>query len=210
MPEQTAALSGRRGQAAHNDEAILAAAREVFLADPRTPISAVAERAGVGISALYRRYASKDDLLRTLCLDGLTRFVDAAEAAAGVTDSWAAFTGFLREIVDADVHALTVNLAGTFTPTPEMRRLAVRSAEVTDALVQRAQADGKLRPDLVTEDIALFLEACSAIRLADPVRTTELRRRHLAILLAGLSPGGAPLPGPPPRPDEMGRRWKQQ
>ena len=70
MPEQTTALSGRRGQAARNDEVILAAARDVFLADPKAPIAAVAERAGVGISALYRRYASKDDLLRTLCSTG--------------------------------------------------------------------------------------------------------------------------------------------
>jgi AcrR family transcriptional regulator len=210
MPEQTTALSGRRGQAARNDEVILAAARDVFLADPKAPISAVAERAGVGISALYRRYASKDDLLRTLCLDGLTRFVTLAEAAAGEAGSWAAFTGFLQAVVDADVHALTVKLAGTFTPTPEMRQLAERSTEVTDALVQRAQADGRLRSDMVTEDIGLLLEACSAIRVPDPVRTTELRRRHLAILLAGLASHGTALPGPPPGPGEMGWRWKQR
>src|SRR5687768_7910181 len=148
MPEETAALSGRRGQAARNDEVILAAARDVFLADPKAPISAVADRAGVGISALYRRYASKDDLLRTLCRDGLTRFVTLAEAAAGETDSWAAFTGFLHGVVDADVHALTVKLAGTFTPTPDLRQLAERSTEVADALVQRAQADGRLRSDV--------------------------------------------------------------
>jgi AcrR family transcriptional regulator len=225
MREQTAALSGRRGQAAHNDEAILAAARDVFLADPKAPISAVADRAGVGISALYRRYAGKDDLLRTLCMDGLTSFVTLAEAAAGEADSWAAFTGFLRAVVDADVHALTVKLAGTFTPTPEMRQLAGRSTEVTDALVQRAQADGRLRADLVTEDIGLLLEGCSAIRVPDPGRTTELRRRHLAIMLAGLASGGAArpgpalpgpalpgpaLPGPPPRADELSWRWKQR
>jgi AcrR family transcriptional regulator len=210
MREETTALSGRRGQAARNDEVILAAARDVFLADPKAPVSAVADRAGVGISALYRRYASKDDLLRTLCRDGLTRFVTLAEAAAGEAGSWAAFTGFLHGVVDADVHALTVKLAGTFTPTPEMRALAVRSHEVTDALVQRAQADGRLRADVVTEDVGLLLEACSAIRVPDPARTTELRRRHLAILLAGLSSHGAPLPGPAPGAGELSWRWKQK
>jgi AcrR family transcriptional regulator len=210
MREQTAALSGRRGQAARNDETILEAARDVFLADPKAPVAAVADRAGVGISALYRRYASKDDLLRTLCMDGLTRYVALAEAAAGEADSWGAFTGFLRGIVDADVHALTVKLAGTFTPTPEMRQLAERSHEVTDALVQRAQADGRLRADVVTEDVGLLLEACSAIRVPDPGRTTELRRRYLAILLDGLSSRGATLPGPPPRTGELSWRWRRQ
>ena len=70
----TRALSGRQAQAARNDEVILAAARAVFVADPSAPISAVAERAGVGISALYRRYASKEELLRKLCSDGLARY----------------------------------------------------------------------------------------------------------------------------------------
>src|ERR671915_562143 len=62
-------LPGRQAEAARNDQRILDAARAVFTADPNAPISAVAERAGVGISALYRRYAGKEDLLRRLCGD---------------------------------------------------------------------------------------------------------------------------------------------
>src|SRR4051795_7900300 len=89
-------LSGRRAQAARNDQLILDAARAVFIADPGAPIAAVAERAGVGISALYRRYASKEDLLRKLCGDGLRRYIAEAEAAlADVGDPWAAFADFM-------------------------------------------------------------------------------------------------------------------
>jgi AcrR family transcriptional regulator len=76
-----ARLSGRRAQAATNDGVILEAARAVFTADPSAPISAVAQHAGVGISALYRRYPSKEDLLRTLAADGLQRFTDELETA---------------------------------------------------------------------------------------------------------------------------------
>src|SRR3954447_23180646 len=61
--------SGRRAQAARNDAAILEAARAVFIANPSAPIAEVAKRAGVGISALYRRYASKEALLHELCAD---------------------------------------------------------------------------------------------------------------------------------------------
>src|SRR3712207_1460658 len=86
-------LPGRQRQAARNNEVILAAAREVFLADPKAPIAAVAERAGVGISALYRRYAGKEDLLRTLCHDGLKQFIAEAEASSAVDDGWEAFAG---------------------------------------------------------------------------------------------------------------------
>src|SRR6476469_5334036 len=98
-------LSGRRGQAALNDERILEAAREVFVTDADAPISAVASRAGVGISALYRRYPGKEDLLREICRAGLQRYVTEAEAALEDDgDPWEAFAGFLRRIVAADVH----------------------------------------------------------------------------------------------------------
>src|SRR3954463_11282093 len=160
-------LPGRQGQAARNNQVILAAARDVFLADPKAPIAAVAERAGVGISALYRRYKGKDDLLRTLCHDGLRTFIAEAERAAEEPDGWAALVRFLGGVVEADVHSLTVHLAGTFTPTPEMAADAVRAGALAGALVARAHEDGGLRPDVVVADVTLILEACAAIRVPD-------------------------------------------
>ncbi|MEU5788382.1 helix-turn-helix domain-containing protein [Micromonospora purpureochromogenes] len=208
-PTDTPPLAGRRAQAARNDAVILEAARAVFLADPKAPIAAVAERAGVGISALYRRYAGKEDLLRKLCHDGLRRFIEAAEEAAGDPDDWRAFAGFLERVVDADVHSLTVHLAGTFTPTPEMGRDAGRANELTAALVERARAAGRLRPDVVVQDVGLLLEGCAAIRVPDPERTRQLRRRQLALLLAGLAVTEPPLPGPPPAAGEFDWRWRR-
>ncbi|MFD0473190.1 TetR/AcrR family transcriptional regulator [Nonomuraea thailandensis] len=72
-------MSGRKAQAARNDELILQAARAVFTAEPGAPIAAVAEKAGVGISALYRRYPSKEALLQKLCGDGLRLYVEVSE-----------------------------------------------------------------------------------------------------------------------------------
>jgi AcrR family transcriptional regulator len=196
----------RTREAARNSEAILAAAREVFLADARAPISAVAERAGVGISALYRRYPSKEDLLRTLCHDGLRRFIAEAEQAAAEPDDWAAFEAFLRGVVEADVHSLTVHLAGTFTPTAEMNTDAVRASELGDALFDRAR--GRMRAGVVPADVTMLLEMCAAVRVpGDPARTTELRRRCVTFLLDGLRAGGD-LPGPPPAEAEVNWRWR--
>ncbi|MBE1491094.1 TetR/AcrR family transcriptional regulator [Plantactinospora soyae] len=204
------ALSGRRAQAARNDQVILAAAREVFLADPKAPIGAVAERAGVGISALYRRYPGKEDLLRQLCHDGLRHYVATARQAAEKPDGWQALVTFLDELVAADVHSLTVRLAGTFTPTAEMGADAVLANELAAALVDRAHASGRLRPDVVVADVAFILEACAAIRLPDPIRTDELRRRYLALLVDGMRDGDGPtLPGPAPAGDEMTWRWRR-
>jgi AcrR family transcriptional regulator len=209
-PEQPR-LSGRRGQAARNDARILAAAREVFIADPRAPISTLAARAGVGISALYRRWPSKEALLRQLCRDGLRLYLHEAEAAlADEGDAWAAFATFLRRIVDADVHSLTVRLAGTFQPTEEMFDDARRSGELNERLVARARASGDLRSDFVAEDLTLVLEQLAAIRpgvFGDARRTQQLRQRYLAICLDGLHRPTATLPGPPPTDAELGGRW---
>jgi AcrR family transcriptional regulator len=213
-PIHQAGLSGRRGQAARNDERILAAAREVFIGDPKAPISAVAARAGVGISALYRRWPSKEDLLRQLCRDGLRLYVEAAEAAVSDEgDPWEAFATFLRRVVDADVHSLTVRLAGTFTPTEDMFADAIRSGELNEALVARAKAAGGLRSDFVAEDLTLILEQMAAIRpgvFGDARRTQELRRRYLALCLDGLRNPTTTLPGPPPSDAELGRRWSRR
>ena len=112
-------LSGRRREAARNDVEILAAAREVFLADPSAPISAAAARAKVGISALYRRYASKDDLLRELARDGLVRYITELERAlADDREPWTVYADCLTRILDSGSQALAQRLAGSFTPTP--------------------------------------------------------------------------------------------
>lgn len=200
---------GRQAQARRNDAMIRAAARDVFLSDPRAPISSVADKAGVGISALYRRYPSKEELLQTLCADGLRRHVELAEhALAPGLDPWEAFAGFLTGMVESDVHSLTVHLAGTFTPTPELRELAAQANVLTERVVKQTKAAKAVRPDLEVNDLPMLLEELSAIRVDDAERTTALRRRYLALLLDALRPGAtSPLPAPAPGDAELGERW---
>jgi len=203
-------MSGRKAQAARNDELILQAARAVFTADPGAPIAAVAERAGVGISALYRRYPSKEALLQKLCGDGLKLYIAVAERAlADKGDPWEAFAGYLRGIVDADTNSLTIKLAGTFHPTEELYQDATRSSEVAIRLRDRAVEAGVLRPDITTADIALLFEQLASIKFADAERTSRLRHRFLALTMDALRqpPAHHPLPGPPPQDPELSARW---
>src|SRR5579859_4315044 len=109
-------LSGRRREAARNDVEILDAARQVFLNDPSAPVSAVAARAKVGMSALYRRYPSKEDLLRELARAGLLAYIEDLEAAlTDDGDPWTVYTRCLAKILDRGSQALAQRLAGTFT-----------------------------------------------------------------------------------------------
>jgi AcrR family transcriptional regulator len=202
IPVADEPLSGRKAEARRNDTAILSAAREVFLRDPRAPISAVAEAAGVGISALYRRYPSKEVLLWTLCTDGLRRYVDVArQALASDATPWQAFAEFLTGIVESDVHSLTVRLAGTFRPTEDVRALVAEANSLTAELVKRAHRAHAVRADLHVNDLPMLFEQMSAVRVQDEHRT--------ALLLDALRPDAAtaPLPGTRPSDTELGERW---
>lgn len=212
MPED--ARLHQRGAAgplmpARNDQIILEAARAVFLADPGAPISAVAKRAGVGIGALYTRYGSKEELLRKLCTDGLQLFVAETEAAlADPRDHWTAFTSFMERLVAADTSSMTLALAGTFTPTPDMFALAERSNRLLQVFFERI--GDTLRPGISVHDISLVFELVAAVKLSSPDRTMRLRQRYLSVILSGMrdsAPGGD-LPGPPPSWQEINERWQ--
>jgi AcrR family transcriptional regulator len=179
------------------------------LARSSSPTPAVAAEADVGMSALYRRYPSKEELLRRLSGDGLRRYIVEAEAAlADDGDPWAAFVGFMLRVVDADTHSLTLRLAGTFTPTEELQRAAATALDLNQRLLERTKAAGIVRADLDVNDLTFIFEQVAAIRVGDQDRTSQLRHRYLALLLDGLrTPAPGLLPGPPPTWQEVSRRW---
>jgi len=208
-PPSTPRLSGRRAQAARNDERILESARAVFTADPDAPIAAVAEHAGVGISALYRRYRSKEELLQRLSLDGLQRYTAEAEAAlADEGDAWTAFETFMRRSLDAGTSSLTLRLAGSFAVTDELDREGARAHELTQRLLGRTKSAGGLRADIEVGDVSLLFEQLQAVHLGDAARAGQLRHRYLTLLLESLhAPSSAPLPGPAPTWQEIRSRY---
>jgi AcrR family transcriptional regulator len=202
-------LSGRRAQAARNDKHILDAARAVFTANPSAPIAVVAERAGVGISALYRRYSSKDELLQCLSLITLRQYIAEAETALATDgDPWEAFATFMRRALDAGTGALTLRFAGAFQATEELQHAGNTANELTDRLLNRTIAANAIRPDIVVGDLALIFEQLQSIRVGEEQRTEQLRHRYLALFLDALHTGSAgPIPGPPPTWEEMRQRY---
>jgi AcrR family transcriptional regulator len=181
----------------------------VFSDDPEAPIAAVAERAGVGIGALYRRYRSKDELLQRLAGDGLRRYIVEVEAAiADKSAPWESFARFMQRCVDAGSGSLTLRHAGSFTSTDELRRAGQEAYAATQRLLERTKAAGALRPEVEVGDLSLLLEQLQAFRVGDEARTSQLRRRYLALMLDALHTTAAPpLPGPAPHWEEMNRRY---
>jgi AcrR family transcriptional regulator len=204
----SAGLSGRRAQAARNDQLILDSARAVFLADPSAPITAVARHAGVGISALYSRYESKEELLRKLCTDGMERFISETRAAlADDRDHWTVLTSYMRRLVEADTSSMTVALAGTFTPTEDMFVLAGQMEQLARQLFDRVS--DAVRPGLGVHDLSVSTELVASIKHPDAERARQLRQRYLTVILDGLRANNQePLPGTPPSWQEISRRWE--
>jgi AcrR family transcriptional regulator len=210
MDEPRIPLSGRRAEAARNDQRILEAARAVFTEDPEAPIAIVAERAGVGIGALYRRYHSKDELLQRLAGDGLRRYITATTAALAESgDPWETFAQFMQRCVELGTGSLTLRHVGSFTATEELRQAGMEAYHATQQLLERTRAAGALRPEVAVGDLTLLFEQLQSIRVSDEARTAQLRQRYLALLLDGLrAVAAAPLPGPAPQWEELNRRYE--
>jgi AcrR family transcriptional regulator len=187
-------LRGRQAEARRNDELILTAAREVLIEQGATaPVSAIAQRAGVGIGALYRRYPAKEDLVRQLCVDSMEFTVREAAAALAEPDAWPAFVGFMHRCMDAAVGGLS-HLAGSFTVTDEIWALGERVRQSIQALVDRAHAEGPMRPGITAADVCFLLQQLGPARGGGKSIVAGCGKRYLTVMLDGLC-GVEPLPG---------------
>jgi AcrR family transcriptional regulator len=195
---------GRAREAAANDGRIFDAARAVFTRDPRAPIAQVAASAGVGKSALYRRYASKELLLQAVAEDITHRFVvlidDAHRQLDDGVGAQAVLVDFLSAVVDADLHAVLMATAGLFTPTPSDVRLSRAGDARGKDLVARFRTGGALREDVTWNDLNDWVAAIGGVTSFAPERIAPRRRRMLVALVGGLGGPAAPLPPPTPAP----------
>ena len=209
--EKVPAPRGRYREALRNDDAVLNAAREVFVERPEAKMSDVAARAGLGQASLYRRYKSKGELLNAVSADGMQSIVAAAERALeGGADPWKAFAGFMEHHIESGAGAQLM-LAGLFVPDEELFTLANHLHELTQQVVDRAIAAGAMRRDFTGADVPLLAAQLCSIRSQNPKRDQELRRRYLALALDGLRPqSSGHLPGAAPDFGELTERWTVQ
>ena len=97
----TAASAPLRVDAQRNLEHVLRAAREVFgELGYGAPMEDVARRARVGVGTVYRRFPSKDVLVRRIAEEETARLTEQARTALGQEDEpWSALSRFLRTSV---------------------------------------------------------------------------------------------------------------
>lgn len=111
-----------RVDAQRNLEHVLRAAREVFgELGYGAPMEDVARRARVGVGTVYRRFPSKDVLVRRIAEEETARLTDQARSALGQEEEpWSALSRFLRTSVASG--------AGRLLP-PQILRVGVEVEE---------------------------------------------------------------------------------
>ena len=97
-----------RADARRNLEQLLAAARDLVAEKGAgVALEEVAQRAGVGIATLYRRFPDRTALLRGVVLDALEQTRAAAERAAEEhDDAFEALAAYLRAALELRVSAV--------------------------------------------------------------------------------------------------------
>ena len=200
MPTPETTAPTLRRDARENRNRILAAARAAFAAEGvDVPVEAIADRAGVGMGTLYRRFPTKHDLVQAVIEESLDAFVVAAEEGLAEDDPWTGFTGFVERVLELHVEnrALREVLAGTeHGHARDAVRRRVRP--LVRRLIERAHADGSLRPDFAPEDMPLVFMTGGRVIEASRCVSPDLWRRYLGLLLDGLRAEGAtPLPRGP-------------
>jgi AcrR family transcriptional regulator len=190
-----------RRDARENRERILEAARGAFAElGIDASVEEIACRAGVGIGTLYRRFPTKDSLIDAIFQEHLEYMAAAAVQALDATDAWGGVLEYLTHVVERQAADRGLSeIVGAHLRTEHLvARGRARLRPLVERLIVRAQEAGKLRSDVVYEDISVLLWTTGRVVDATREVAPEFWQRYLALLVDGLrAPDASCLPQPP-------------
>jgi AcrR family transcriptional regulator len=173
-----------RADARRNREKIVAAAVAAFTEyGSDAQMDDIAGRAGVGVGTLYRNFPTKDALVGAIVLAQMEENAAlAAEMLEEALAPWECFSGFIRRAGLKD-HALAEVISTQPTETFLGALEASGLGEHVTTMIERAQAEGTLNPDVSMRDIPIFMCGMGAV-----VRSFdgEQRDRYLDVVLRGM------------------------
>jgi AcrR family transcriptional regulator len=179
---------------------VLDAAREVFAEQGiDAPVTDIAERAGVGVATIFRRFPTKDDLLVAVVEQRTEQLIDAADAALASADPGAALRRFMETATAMQISDVCWCEAGSdLFGHDGIRELMDVLVGKMGELLTRAQTAGHVRSDVRALDIPVLLMAVAKSGLMLENAVPGAWKRYLGIILDGLRPEAArPLPRRP-------------
>jgi AcrR family transcriptional regulator len=185
-----------RKDAEINRQRLLTAASELFAERGLdVTLNDIAHHAGVGVGTAYRRFANKDDVIDALFVQRLDEVAALAADAMEDPDAWRGLTTFLERSLRMQLEdrGLTELLNNPQVRQHRVNEVRDRIAPLVNAIVDRAKAQGVLRPDAEGTD-AIFIQVALAA-VMDSTRDVEptLYRRYLTIFLDGMRADRGPL-----------------
>jgi AcrR family transcriptional regulator len=192
-----------RRDAERNRQRLLEAAGELFAKRGLgVTLNDIAHHAGVGVGTAYRRFPNKEAVIDALFEQRLQEVATVAHEALDDPDAWHGVVTFLERSMEMQFgdRGLT-----EIMNNPELGRAKVneardRIAPLIETLVERAKAQGAVRPDLDQTDLVFIQVGLSAVMDTTRAVAPDLYRRYLNIALDGIRArpdGFAPLPTPP-------------
>ena len=188
-----------RADARRNQEAVLAAAKQLFASeglDAQMPD--VAKAANVGVGTVYRHFPTKDHLIAALATEHFGLMAERAREGLEAPDAWEGIADFIR--FAAELQASDRGLCEVMSSRPDVMDSAARACglpELCQQLVTRGQRSGQLRRDLDWEDIPMIACGLGRVTQAPPPPSVGRWPRLLEIILDGLrAPGSNRLPEP--------------
>jgi AcrR family transcriptional regulator len=192
-----------RADAARNRTRVLDAARTAFAeAGLDVGVEEIARRAGVGKGTLYRRFPTKEALVRAIFEDILGEVERLAAEVDEEPDAGAAFAQFLSRAArmqasNQGFFDVVAQRMGAAALTDAQRESFVRTVARP---LERAQQAGAVRDDLVPEDVQMMFRMIGATTRPAPDGTPMDAHwpRYLGLLLDAVRPAAAtPLPADP-------------
>ena len=187
-----------RADAARNRVRVLDAARTAFAeAGLDVGVEEIARRAGVGKGTLYRRFPTKEALVCAIFEDILLEFERVSDEALEGEQVGQAFVAFLNTcaVMQAENQGFydVVSRVGSRVITPDQ---SARFRKAAAGPLERAQAAGVVRDDLVADDLLqIFRMLGPTTREFSGGEPVDHWRRYLAFLLDAMRPAAAtPLP----------------
>jgi AcrR family transcriptional regulator len=199
-----------RADAERNRSRLVSAAGEVFAEQGLdAPLEDIAERAGVGIATLYRRFPTREELIAATYEAKMADYANTVEEALRAPDTWAGFSGCVERMcaMQAENRGFTSVITMPLPISTEALALRDRAKAALHTLVQRAQEEGVLREDFTPEDVPLLLMANAGILRATRDVAPHAWRRLVAYQLQAFHARGdrsGPLPAAP-TPVQMNR-----
>ncbi|PXX65255.1 TetR family transcriptional regulator [Nocardia tenerifensis] len=184
-----------RADAERTVRAILDAAERVLSENPNATLEQIAEAAGVARTTVHRRFANRDELVRTMAITAWRRIAAAVDAARPQT------APPLVALHQATANVIEIKYGASYAldrvdgADPELAELQADVFAKCDAVLERARADGFIAPDadptwvrrvylaLINETVHGNTELDGA---ADP---DALASRVVDTLLAGVGTG---------------------